>query len=145
MRDFVAEYRALSVDLARLRTAARGEAADELFYLGRLVAGAHNLLYRERRSSLRDILRFIAIDVPTEVRRSATETLIRRDPRDFLGRLIGVLRDPPEPNRWYWLLCGASVAGAAILLRDPSGAPIPPEPTPIRAAMVRRPALPRRA
>src|SRR6185436_17839228 len=38
--------------------------------LGRLVAGAHNLLYRERRSSVRDILRFIAIDVPTEVRRS---------------------------------------------------------------------------
>ena len=71
VRDFVAEYRALSVDLARLRTAARGEAADELFYLGRLVAGAHNLLYRERRSSVRDILRFIAIDVPTEIRRSA--------------------------------------------------------------------------
>ena len=70
VRDFVAEYRALSVDLARLRTAARGEAADELFYLGRLVAGAHNLLYRERRSSVRDILRFIAIDVPTEIRQS---------------------------------------------------------------------------
>jgi uncharacterized membrane protein SpoIIM required for sporulation/uncharacterized RDD family membrane protein YckC len=71
VREFVAEYRALSADLARLRTAARGEAADELFYLGRLVAGAHNLLYRERRSSMRDILRFIAIDVPTEIRRSA--------------------------------------------------------------------------
>ena len=26
----------------------RGESTDELFYLGRLVAGAHNLLYRER-------------------------------------------------------------------------------------------------
>src|SRR5262249_19343173 len=44
--------------------------ASELFYLGRLVAGAHNLLYRDRRSTMRDVLRFISIDVPTEVRRS---------------------------------------------------------------------------
>jgi uncharacterized membrane protein SpoIIM required for sporulation/uncharacterized RDD family membrane protein YckC len=70
VRGFVAEYRALSADLARLRTAARGGPSDELFYLGRLVASAHNLLYRDRRSTLREILRFIAIDVPTEVRRS---------------------------------------------------------------------------
>lgn len=70
VRDFVAEYRALSVDLARLQTAARGQAGEELFYLGRLVAGAHNLLYRERRSRLSDVLRFIAVDVPVEVRRS---------------------------------------------------------------------------
>ena len=70
VRAFVAEYRALSADLARLRTAARGGPSDEVFYLGRLVAGAHNLLYRDRRSTLREMLRFIAIDVPTEVRRS---------------------------------------------------------------------------
>lgn len=70
VRDFVSEYRALSVDLARLQTAARGQAGEELFYLGRLVAGAHNLLYRERRSRWSDVLRFIAIDVPAEVRRS---------------------------------------------------------------------------
>lgn len=70
VRTFVSEYRALSTDLARLRTAARGVPSDELFYLGRLVAGAHNLLYRDRRSTIRDILRFIAVDVPTEVRRS---------------------------------------------------------------------------
>ena len=53
VRDFVAEYRALSADLARLRTAAGGRAVDELFYLGRLVAGAHNLLYRDRGMPLR--------------------------------------------------------------------------------------------
>src|SRR5262245_33893920 len=70
VRSFVAEYRALSADLARLRTAARGTSSDELFYLGRLVGSAHNLLYRDRRSALREIVRFIAIDVPTEVRRS---------------------------------------------------------------------------
>lgn len=70
VRNFVSEYRALSLDLARLRTAARGVATNELFYLGRLVAGAHNLLYRDQRASFRDVLRFIAVDVPTEVRRS---------------------------------------------------------------------------
>jgi uncharacterized membrane protein SpoIIM required for sporulation/uncharacterized RDD family membrane protein YckC len=70
VRSFVAEYRALSADLARLRTAARGTSSDELFYLGRLVGSAHNLLYRDRRSAIREIVRFIAIDVPTEVRRS---------------------------------------------------------------------------
>ena len=71
VRDFVAEYRALSVDLARLRTAVGGESTDELFYLGRLVAGAHNLLYRDQSAGIAGILRFIAVDVPTEVRRSA--------------------------------------------------------------------------
>ena len=70
VRDFVSEYRALAADLARLQTATRGEASNEVFYLGRLVAGAHNLLYRDRRGSLRAALHFIAVDVPTEVRRS---------------------------------------------------------------------------
>ena len=70
VREFVEEYRALTNDLAKLRTAARGETSDELFYLGRLVAGAHNLLYRDRRNTFVEILRFLAFDVPTEVRRS---------------------------------------------------------------------------
>jgi uncharacterized membrane protein SpoIIM required for sporulation/uncharacterized RDD family membrane protein YckC len=70
VREFVSEYRALSVDLARLRTAAQGQASEDLFYLGRLVAGAHNALYRDRRSDARDVLRFLAIDVPAEIRRS---------------------------------------------------------------------------
>jgi uncharacterized membrane protein SpoIIM required for sporulation/uncharacterized RDD family membrane protein YckC len=70
VREFVEEYRALSTDLARLRTATRGSSSDDLFYLGRLVTGAHNLLYRDRRNTFREILRFIAIDVPTEIRRS---------------------------------------------------------------------------
>lgn len=71
VREFVAEYRAVASDLARLRTAAGGHAVDELFHLGRLVAGAHNLLYRDRRMPLRASLRFLVTDVPREVRRSA--------------------------------------------------------------------------
>ena len=71
VRTFVSEYRALSVDLARLRTAAAGRALDELFQLGRLVAGAHNLLYRDRGMPVRAALQFLFADVPREVRRSA--------------------------------------------------------------------------
>jgi uncharacterized membrane protein SpoIIM required for sporulation len=96
VRDFVAEYRALSVDLARLQTAARGQAGEELFYLGRLVAGAHNLLYVERRSRWTDTLRFIAIDVPTEVRRSVVPIAIAAA-FTFLPAVISytaVVRDP---------------------------------------------------
>lgn len=76
VREFVEEYRALTSDLARLTTAARDGGGTELFYLGRLVAGGHNLIYRERRQTFREILRFVAIDVPTEVRRSAAPILL---------------------------------------------------------------------
>ena len=71
VREFVAEYRALSADLARLRTASGGRALDELFQLGRLVAGAHNLLYRDRGMPLRAAVRFLFTEGPREVRRSA--------------------------------------------------------------------------
>jgi len=76
VREFVEEYRALTSDLARLTTAAKDGGVAEVFYLGRLVAGAHNLIYRERRQTFREVLRFIAIDVPTEVRRSAAPILL---------------------------------------------------------------------
>jgi uncharacterized membrane protein SpoIIM required for sporulation len=71
VREFVAEYRALAADLARLRTASGGRAVDEVFLLGRLVAGAHNLLYRDRGMPLRAAIRFLFTDVPREIRRSA--------------------------------------------------------------------------
>ena len=71
VREFVAEYRMLSSDLARLRTASAGRQLDEMFFLGRLVAGAHNLLYADRGLGLRGAARFLFTDVPREVRRSA--------------------------------------------------------------------------
>jgi uncharacterized membrane protein SpoIIM required for sporulation/uncharacterized RDD family membrane protein YckC len=70
VRDFVAEYRDLAADLARLQTAARGRERDEVFYLSRLMAGAHNLLYRGRALTFKDVWRTFAIDAPREVRRS---------------------------------------------------------------------------
>jgi uncharacterized membrane protein SpoIIM required for sporulation/uncharacterized RDD family membrane protein YckC len=70
VRAFVAEYRDLASDLARLQTATQGREAPELFYLSRLLAGAHNLLYRGRAIGLPDILRVLALEAPREVRRS---------------------------------------------------------------------------
>ena len=70
VRTFVAEYRDLAADLARLQTAARGRERDEVFYLSRLMAGAHNLLYRGRALTFKDVWRTFAVDAPREVRRS---------------------------------------------------------------------------
>ncbi len=76
VREFVREYRDLSADLARLSTAARGRESPELFYLNRLVAGAHNLLYRRRSIPARDIAQFLFGEVPREIRRSARPILL---------------------------------------------------------------------
>jgi uncharacterized membrane protein SpoIIM required for sporulation/uncharacterized RDD family membrane protein YckC len=67
---FVAQYRELSADLARLQTASRGRDVDAVFYLSRLVAGAHNLIYRQRALSARAVLEFMTGAVPAEIRRS---------------------------------------------------------------------------
>ena len=71
VRRFVQDYREMTADLARLRTATQGQDSADLFYLNRLVAGAHSLLYRRRTFSLRRLLTFLFVDVPAEVRQSA--------------------------------------------------------------------------
>ncbi|HEV2180738.1 MAG TPA: stage II sporulation protein M [Gemmatimonadaceae bacterium] len=68
--DFVAQYREIATDLARLTTASRDTQSDALFYLSRLVAGGHNLLYRQRSVTGSAALRFVAVNVPREMRRS---------------------------------------------------------------------------
>ena len=95
-RDFVQEYRELTADLARLRTAARGREVGEIFYLNRLAAGAHNLLYRRHAISPADIVRFFFVSVPREIRASATPILIAAG-IFFLPMIIAytaVVRDP---------------------------------------------------
>lgn len=68
---FVARYRELAGDLARLQTASKGREIDSVFYLSRLVAGGHNLLYRERRLTATAAWEYLTILVPRELRRSA--------------------------------------------------------------------------
>jgi uncharacterized membrane protein SpoIIM required for sporulation/uncharacterized RDD family membrane protein YckC len=67
---FVAWYRDLAGDLARLQTATKGREIDSVFYLSRLVAGGHNLLYRDRRVSATAAWEYLTILVPREIRRS---------------------------------------------------------------------------
>jgi uncharacterized membrane protein SpoIIM required for sporulation/uncharacterized RDD family membrane protein YckC len=96
VREFVTEYRDLAADLARLRTAAKGSDADEVFYLNRLVAGAHNLLYRRRAISPQDMARYVFVEVPREIRASALPILLAAalmfGPAVIAG--TAVMRDP---------------------------------------------------
>ena len=68
--DFVSRYRELTTDFARLSTASRRRDPDSLLYLGRLVAGGHNLLYRRRELPFAAVWRYVAETIPREVRRA---------------------------------------------------------------------------
>lgn len=67
----VSLYREVATDLARLRTASDNEDQDAIFYVSRLVGAGHNFLYRQRSVAMHDVWRFLSVDVPREVRRSA--------------------------------------------------------------------------
>lgn len=79
--EFVASYREVATDLARLRTASRAPQgapaadSDALFYVSRLVGAGHNLLYRQRGLSLHSISSFLFASMPRELRRSALPIL----------------------------------------------------------------------
>ncbi|MEO7041091.1 MAG: stage II sporulation protein M [Gemmatimonadaceae bacterium] len=66
----VARYRELTTDLARLQTASRGRDTESLFFVSRLVARGHNLLYRQRGKTAVLIVDYLMAAVPREVRRS---------------------------------------------------------------------------
>lgn len=70
VREFVEQYRDAANDLARLQTATRGREDADVFFLTRLVAAAHNLLYRGTAVTLGSAMRALALDGPREVRRS---------------------------------------------------------------------------
>lgn len=76
VREFVQDYRELTADLARLRTATRGQESREVFYLNRLVSGAHNLLYRRRAIGPAEVIRFLFFTVPQEMRRSSRPIML---------------------------------------------------------------------
>lgn len=68
--SFVAQYREISTDYARLRTASRGRSVDASFFLARLVGRAHSLVYRQEHGVLRQTGDYIFRTVPAEIRRS---------------------------------------------------------------------------
>ena len=93
---FVAEYREVATDLARLRTASAGRDNDALFYVSRLVGAGHNLIYRQRAVALREAAQYVLVAVPREVRRSwrpiLLATLLFFGPVLITARLV--IRDP---------------------------------------------------
>lgn len=97
----VAQYREITTDLARLQTAARGRTPDALFYLSRLVARGHNLLYGKPRETMGNTLRYITRTVPAEVRRSrwqiALAAALMFGPA--IVSYIAVVRDPAVATR----------------------------------------------
>ncbi len=97
---FVAEYRELSTDLARLQTASRGRDVDAVFYLSRIVAGAHNLVYRQRRVTGASAWNYVSRTIPRELRRS-TAVLLLAAAILFLpaGIAYRTLHDHPERAR----------------------------------------------
>ena len=44
--------------------------ASDVFYLNRLVANAHSLLYRRRAISVKSVVQYLLVDVPVEIRNS---------------------------------------------------------------------------
>ena len=96
VRDFVESYRDAANDLARLQTASRGRQDAEVFFLTRLVAAAHNLLYRGTSVTLGSALQALAVNGPREVRRSWRPILLAA--AVFFGPAViahvAVVRDP---------------------------------------------------
>lgn len=68
--SLVARYREMTTDLARLQTASRGRSTESLFYVSRLVARGHNLLYRQRGRTVAVVMNYLMEIVPSEVRKS---------------------------------------------------------------------------
>lgn len=94
--DFVARYREAAADLARLRTASRGRDTEAQYYLSRLVAAGHNLLYRRREIALGTVWTFLTVTLPREARRSwrpiAAAALLLYGPAAIT--YFAVIRDP---------------------------------------------------
>ena len=94
--DFVARYREAAADLARLRTASRGRDTEAQYYLSRLVAAGHNLLYRRREIALGTVWTFLTVTLPREARRSwrpiAAAALLLYGPAAIA--YVAVIRDP---------------------------------------------------
>lgn len=73
---FADNYRAVSNDLAQLQTASRGKTSNSVYYLSRLVASAHSILYRQKKQTFSAVINFIVADIPKEIRRSWLPVLL---------------------------------------------------------------------
>ena len=95
--EFVARYREVATDLARLRTASGGREHDAIYQLSRLVAAGHNLLYRQRATPGRAAWRYLTSAVPSEIRASWVQislaALLLFGPA--IATYVAIVRSPP--------------------------------------------------
>ncbi|MES3034558.1 MAG: stage II sporulation protein M [Gemmatimonadota bacterium] len=98
---FVESYREVATDLARLRTADRGRGGDAVFTLSRLVSAGHNLLYRRPTQGIARVARFMAADVPREIRRSWRHVIVAAALLfvPAIGTIVAIVREPALATR----------------------------------------------
>ncbi len=94
--DFVARYREITTDLARLRTATRDREVAAVYQVSRLAAAGHNLLYRGRRLDPWSIPHYLFRTVPAEIRRAWRPILLASALLFIPGAIsfVAVLRSP---------------------------------------------------
>ncbi len=94
--DFVARYREVTTDLARLRTATRDREVAAVYQVSRLAAAGHNLLYRGRRMDPWSIPHYLFRTVPAEIRRAWRPILLAASLLFIPGAIafVAVLRSP---------------------------------------------------
>ncbi len=94
--DFVARYREIITDLARLRTATRDREVAAVYQVSRLAAAGHNLLYRGQRLDPWSIPHYLFRTVPAEIRRAWRPILLASVLLFVPGAIsfVAVLRSP---------------------------------------------------
>ena len=137
--DFVERYRQITTDLARLQTASRGRTFDATFFVSRLVAGGHAILYRERRDKVTTAIRYLTSDVPREIRRSAGAIALAVA-LFFIPAAIayGVVVSRPDlaPRFVSPVMLERATQGEARMRRHEGYVTIPPEERPIAASFI---------
>lgn len=70
LADFASRYRALAADLASLQKASRNSYSPAVYYVSRLVAEGHSVIYKQRRKTFSSVSQYVLYDIPAEIQRS---------------------------------------------------------------------------
>jgi uncharacterized membrane protein SpoIIM required for sporulation/uncharacterized RDD family membrane protein YckC len=137
--SLVARYREMTTDLARLQTASRGRDTDSLFYVSRLVARGHNLLYGQRGRTLATATNYMMTTVPREVRGAwrpiALAVLLLFGPA--VAAYVSVVRDPTVASQLLPdEMISRATTGSAREKRGEGYVSIPEEVRPVVASRI---------
>ena len=137
--SLVARYREMTTDLARLQTASRGRNTESLFYVSRLVARGHNLLYQQRGHGIDVVVKYLMETVPAEVRRSwrpvALAAFLLFGP--VAAAYVTVVRDPAVASQLLPdEMLSRAATGSAREKRGEGYVSIPEEIRPVAASSI---------